>query len=452
VASSELPQLPRHPEGLVVNHKLLLDTVDSPLDLGQVDMVRVEVLITGVRRRPRLERRHLYRLPNKSGNLRLMPGLPPPLVLRAVKEDRTRVDEDLKPVKRLIHGQLEAAIQQLLQVVQRRMLGLSPVALHRRQMIGPLLRAVIQLPEVARRGQMLGPLLEQQILGLLPEAAGVAKEGLVPGNVAALELVMALMRGPPRAVTAISEMEVVVKDINAPEKLQKTRGTPPLKRAEQVVKSQPKNGGKLLMLGSLPKQIPAALQEKVKTSHPDRVHERQVVNGTRCPILGPLLPLLAALLKLELERAPRQNQLIGKQPLIHGHRQLRRLQVRGPRLHLLLRGAELKEEPHHALQGIPDSTTTAAIRGASRPATGRLQDQRRVRTTAHNPWNSETPLHYMTNNKYELSQSVVFVDPKSLCLKSLFLCSLSLFFSFLIHSSINRLVYVKLNYKTESSF
>lgn len=125
-----------------------------------------------------------------------------------MKEDRTRVDEDLKPVKRLIHGQLEAAIQQLLQVVQRRMLGLSPVALHRRQMIGPLLRAVIQLPEVARRGQMLGPLLEQQILGLLPEAAGVAKEGLVPGNVAALELVMALMRGPPRAVTVILIFEI----------------------------------------------------------------------------------------------------------------------------------------------------------------------------------------------------------------------------------------------------
>lgn len=65
------------------------------------------------------------------------------------------------------------------------------------------------------------------------------------------------------------------------------------------------------------------------------------------------------------------------------------------------------EEAHRAPQeGIPDSMTAAAVPDELLQVIGRLRDRRRVRTTALNPWNSETPLHYMTNNKYELSKSV----------------------------------------------
>jgi len=352
--SSELPPLLQHPEGSVVNHKLLPVIVDSLSGPDQVDTVRVEALIVGVRRRRPLERRHHYQLLNWNGSPQLMPGLPPPPALKVVREDRTHVRGVLKPVKRLMHGLLEATVQQLLRPVQRQTRGLSLEVPHQRQMIGPLLgpatqlpevvhhwpiigllpEAVIQLPEVVRREQMLGLLhLEQRIPEHLLEVVGVVKEGPILGNAVVLELVMVRIPGPHRAVMAIRETEVAVKNINVQEKLRRTRGIP-LKRVERIVTSRPRTGDKPLTPGSLPKRLPVAHithLEKVKTNLQDCVHEHQLVIGTLYPIRGPLLPLLVMLLKLEPDHAPRQNRLIGKQLLISG-RVLHQLVVRGPHL------------------------------------------------------------------------------------------------------------------------
>merc|ERR1712071_365414 len=109
---------------------------------------------------------------------------------------------------------------------------------------------------------------------------------------------------------------------------------------------------------------------------------------------------------------------------------------------------ELTEEPHHAPEeGIPDLMTIEAVPGGLLRATVRLRDRQRVRTTVLNPWNSETPLRYTTNNKYELNQSVVFVDPISLSPSLFFFFSFSCSFSLLILSSINRLICVKPNWQ-----
>merc|ERR1712071_175900 len=90
---------------------------------------------------------------------------------------------------------------------------------------------------------------------------------------------------------------------------------------------------------------------------------------------------------------------------------------------------ELTEEPHHAPEeGIPDLMTIEAVPGGLLRATVRLRDRQRVRTTVLNPRNSETPLRYTTNNKYELNQSVVFVDPISLSPSLFFFFFLFLFF------------------------
>ena len=144
--------------------------------------------------------------------------------LKVVREDRAHVRGVLKPVKRLMHGLLEATVQQLLRPVQRQTRGLSLEVPHQRQMIGPLLgpatqlpevvhhwpiigllpEAVIQLPEVVRREQMLGLLhLEQRIPEHLLEVVGVVKEGPILGNAVVLELVMVRIPGPHRAVMVI---------------------------------------------------------------------------------------------------------------------------------------------------------------------------------------------------------------------------------------------------------